>query len=138
MDVRRSVGSGGDESRKVSERGSGSLLAVVAMALVTFVAVLVIAATQIVTARSRAVAAADAAALAAAPMTFPPIAGDRWPVNEASTLARANGARLVSCVCFRLATFEPRQVEVTVAVSVDLPLLGLRWVRASSAAEFVP
>lgn len=122
----------------MSERGSGSVLAIVAMTLVAFVAVVVVAATQVVTARSRAIAAADAAALAAAPMTFPPVAGDRSPVDEASTLARANGARLVSCVCFQVATFEPRQVEVTVAVLVDLPLLGLRWVRASSAAEFVP
>jgi secretion/DNA translocation related TadE-like protein len=122
----------------VSERGAGSVLAIAAMALVTLVAVVVVAATQIVTARARAIAAADAAALAAAPMTFPPVAGDRSPVDEASTLAHANGARLVSCVCSQVATFEPRQVEVTVAVSVNLPLLGLRWVHASSAAEFVP
>lgn len=122
----------------MSERGAGSVLAIAAMALVTLVAVVVLAATQIVTARSRAIAAADAAALAAAPMTFPPVAGDRSPVDEALALAEANGARLVSCVCSLVATFEPRQVEVTVAVSVDLPLLGLRWVHASSAAEFVP
>lgn len=122
----------------MSERGSGSVLAIAAMALVILVAVVVLAATQIVTARSRAIAAADAAALAAAPMTFPPVAGDRSPADEALTLAEANGARLVSCVCSLVATFEPRQVEVTVAVSVDLPLLGLRWVHASSAAEFVP
>ena len=122
----------------MSERGAGSVLAIAAIALVTLVAVVVLAATQIVTARSRAIAAADAAALAAAPMTFPPVAGNRSPVDEALALAEANGARLVSCVCSLLATFEPRQVEVTVAVSVDLPLLGLRWVHASSAAEFVP
>lgn len=122
----------------MSERGAGSVLAIAAMALVTLVAVVVLAATQIVTARARATAAADAAALAAAPMTFPPVAGDRSAVDEASTLAEANGARLVSCVCPLVATFEPRHVEVTVAVSVDLPLLGLRWVHASSAAEFVP
>jgi len=138
MAVDRLIGSGGDESRKVSERGSGSVLTIGAMALVTFVAVAVVGATQIVTARSRATAAADAAALAAAPMTFPPVAGDRSPVDEATTLAHANGARLVSCVCLQLATFEPRQVEVTVAVSVDLPFVGVRWVQASSAAEFVP
>lgn len=122
----------------MSERGAGSVLAIAAMSLVTFVAVVVLAATQIVIARSRAIAAADAAALAAAPMTFPPVGGDRSPVDEALALAEANGARLVSCVCPLIATFEPRQVEVTVAVSVDLPLLGLRWVQVSSAAEFVP
>ena len=122
----------------MSERGAGSVLAIAAMALVTLVSVVVVAATQIVTARSQAIAAADAAALAAAPITFPPVAGDRSPVDEASTLAHANGARLVSCLCFQLATFEPRQVEVTVAVPVDLPFVGLRWVQATSAAEFVP
>ena len=122
----------------MNERGAGSVLAIAAMAVVTFVAVAVLATGQIVIARSRATAAADAAALAAAPMTFPPVAGGRSPVEEASTLAEANGARLVSCVCSQVANFQPRQVEVTVAVPVDLPILGQRWVQASSAAEFVP
>lgn len=138
MVVGRSIGSGGDESGKVNERGAASVLAIAATALLTVVVVVVVAATQIVTARSRAIAAADAAALAAAPMTFPPVAGKGSPVLAASTLAHANGARLVACECFQLATFEPRQVVVTVAISVDLPLVGLRWVQASSAAEFVP
>lgn len=114
------------------------MLVISATALVTLVAVVVVAAAQIVTARSRATAAADAAALAAAPLTFPPVAGNRAPVAEAWALADANGARLVACECLQLATFEPRQVVVTVAVSVDLPFVGLRWVQASSAAEFVP
>lgn len=120
------------------ERGAASVLSVAVMALMSFVAVVVLATAQIVIARSRATAAADAAALAAAPMTFPPVAGDRSPEEEASALAEANGARLVSCHCSLLANFEPRQVEVTVEVAVDLPLLGRRWVQASSAAEFVP
>jgi secretion/DNA translocation related TadE-like protein len=122
----------------VNERGAGSVLAIAAMALITFVSVVVLAAAQIVIARSRATAAADAAALAAAPMTFPPVAGGRSPVAEASALAEANGARLVSCVCSQVANFEPRRVQVTVAVAVELPILGQRWVHASSAAEFVP
>ena len=122
----------------MSERGSGSLLAIAAIGLVVFVGLAVLATAQIVIARSRATAAADAAALAAAPMTFPPLAGRSSPVDEAETLAAANGARLVSCLCPQVATFDPRQVEVTVAVPVDLPFLGLRWVHASSAAEFVP
>lgn len=122
----------------MSERGAGSVLAIGAMAVVTFVAVAVLATAQIIIARSVASAAADAAALAAAPMTFPPVAGGGSPIDAASTLAEANGARLVSCVCPLIANFEPRQVEVTVAVPVELPILGQRWVHASSAAEFVP
>jgi secretion/DNA translocation related TadE-like protein len=122
----------------VNERGAGSVLAIGAMAVVTFVAAAVLMVAQIVIARATATAAADAAALAAAPMTFPPVAGGRSPIDAASTLAEVNGARLVSCACLLVGNLEPRHVQVTVAVSVDLPILGERWVHASSAAEFVP
>ena len=114
----------------MSERGAGSVLAIAAITLVTFVGLVVVASAQIVVARSWAMAAADAAALAAAPMTFPPVAGSCSPEQEALTLAAANGARLLSCHCARLATLAPRQVEVTVAVPVDLPILGRRWISA--------
>jgi secretion/DNA translocation related TadE-like protein len=122
----------------MSDRGAGTVLAVAAMALVVFVALAVLGAAQVITARSRAITAADAAALAAAPTTFPPVAEGRSPSEEARRVAEANGARLVSCRCFQVATFEPRQVEVTVVFPVDLPMLGRRWVEATSAAEFVP
>ena len=108
------------------------------MTVLTLTGLAVAGSAQVITARTRATAAADAAALAAAPMTFPPVAGRRSPEAEASRLARANGARLVSCLCPRVATFAPRRVEVIVLVAVDLPVLGLRWVEGSSAAEFVP
>ena len=122
----------------MSERGAGSVLTVAVMALVVFVGLAVLGAAQVITARARATTAADAAALAAAPTTFPPLAGGRSPMSEALRVAEANGARLVSCLCSQVATFEPRQVEVTVVFPVDLPMLGRRWVEASSAAEFVP
>lgn len=122
----------------MSERGAGSVLTVAAMSLVVLVGLAVLGAAQVITARARAVAAADAAALAAAPTTFPPLARGRSPIEEALRVAEANGARLVSCICFQVATFEARQVEVTVVFPVDLPMLGRRWVEASSAAEFVP
>ena len=122
----------------MNERGAGSVLAVAAITLVTFVGLALLAATQIVTARARAAAAADAAALAAAPMTFPPVADGKSALATAMQLAEENGARLVSCLCSQVATFQPRQVEVTVALPIELPILGLRWVHASSAAEFVP
>ena len=120
------------------ERGAGSVLTVAVMALVIFVGLAVLGAAQVITARARASTAADAAALAAAPATFPPLAGGNSPIAEALRVAEANGARLISCLCFRVATFEPRHVEVTVVFPVDLPVLGRRWVEASSAAEFVP
>jgi secretion/DNA translocation related TadE-like protein len=122
----------------VNERGSGSVLAAAVLALLTLVTLAVLATAQIVIARSRAAAAADAAALAAAPMTFPPVSGGRSPVVEAMALASENGARLVSCLCSQVATWDPRRVEVTVAFPVDVLMLGRRWVHASSAAEFVP
>jgi secretion/DNA translocation related TadE-like protein len=122
----------------MSERGAGSVLTIAVMALVVFVGLAVLGAAQVITARARATTAADAAALAAAPTTFPPLAVGGSPMAEALRVAEANGARLVSCRCSQVATFEPRQVEVTVVFPVDLPVLGRRWVEASSAAEFVP
>ena len=113
-------------------------MAIAMMAVLTFTGLTVAASAQIITARASATAAADAAALAAAPMTFPPVAGGRSPLAEASRLARANGATLVSCLCPRVATFAPRRVEVTVLFPVELPIVGLRWIEGSSAAEFVP
>lgn len=122
----------------MSERGAGSVLTVAAMSLVVLVSLAVLGAAQVITARARAIAAADAAALAAAPTTFPTLARGHSPIAEALRVAEANGARLVSCTCSQVATFEARQVEVTVVFPVDLPMLGRRWVEASSAAEFVP
>ena len=114
------------------------MLAAAVLALMTFVSFAVLATAQIVIARSRATAAADAAALAAAPLTFPPVSGGKSPVEEAVSLAAENGARLVSCLCSQVATMDARRVEVTVAVPVDVVMMGRRWVHASSAAEFVP
>ena len=113
-------------------------MAIAAIGMVVFVGLAVLAVAQIAIARTQAIAAADAAALAAAPATFPPVAGGATPVALARVLAEANGATLVSCVCPLLTTFEARRVQVTVAIPVDLPMLGLRWVHASSAAEFTP
>ena len=132
------IAEGHPAARPLNERGSGSVLALAMMTVLIFTVLAVSASAQIITARTLATAAADAAALAAAPMTFPPVAGGRSPLAEASHLARANGATLVSCLCPQVATFAPRQVEVTVVFPVDLPILGLRWVEGSSAAEFIP
>lgn len=89
-------------------------------------------------ASSQAATAADAAALAAAPVTFRPFGARGSPVAEAARLAAANGSRLVWCACSVDTGFARREVEVVVTARVDLVLLGSRWVRASSRAEFIP
>ena len=89
-------------------------------------------------ASSRAATAADAAALAAAPVTFRPFGARGSPVAEAARLASANGTRLVWCACSVDPGFATREVEVVVTARVDLVLFGSRRVRASSRAEFNP
>ncbi len=89
-------------------------------------------------ARLQAAAAADAAALAAAPVTFRPFGAVGGPVAEARRLASANGAVLTGCTCPIDRTWRPRVVEVVVERRVSLLGLGAITVRASSRAEFSP
>ena len=97
-----------------------------------------LAVVQVMTFRARAVTAADAAALAAAPLTFPALALDDDPVKAAASVASANQARLVRCACQILETFDPRSVEVEVEVTGWVVIVGEVLVRASSRAEYVP
>lgn len=89
-------------------------------------------------ARLRATTAADAAALAAAPVTFLPFGAEGTPTEEAARFARLNGAGLISCDCAVDHSFEPRSVRVRVRVTVDVPLLGSFAAEATGRAEFVP
>ena len=89
-------------------------------------------------ARLQAAAAADAAALAAAPVTFRPFGATGSPLAEAGRLARANGAVLARCTCPIDRTWRPRIVEVVVERRVALLGIGSITVRASSRAEFAP
>ncbi len=89
-------------------------------------------------ARSRATVAADAAALAAAPLTFAGFGGSGGPAAEAARFAAENHAVLVSCECPLDPTWRPRTVRVVVVATADLFLFGTRSVPASSRAEFVP
>jgi hypothetical protein len=89
-------------------------------------------------ARVEAGAAADAAALAAAPVTFMPFGATGTPTDEAARFAAANGAVLLSCVCPFDPSWEARTVRVEVARTVGLGPLGSMTVRATSRAEFVP
>jgi hypothetical protein len=85
-----------------------------------------------------AAGAADAAALAAAPVTFRPFGARGSPAREASRFASANGTRLVSCDCRVDRSWNERTVTVVVARSVAVPGLGNLEVRATSRATFEP
>lgn len=93
---------------------------------------------QYLTARSQAQAAADAAALAAAPVTFRPFGSHGDPAAEAAQLAAANGARLARCLCPVDPSWASRIVEVEVYLAVNLAGIGLREIKAVAAAEFSP
>ena len=121
-----------------SERGSVSVLTsgVSVMAAVLIVGLGGIG--QVLLAKSRAVAAAEAGALAAAPVTFRPFGAAGMAAQEAARLVRANGAHLASCSCAHDPGYDPRTVTVTARVPVSV--LGLRqyMVEATAAAEFDP
>ncbi len=118
----------------MSERGSAAitLLGVIAVALVLAVGISAVGLWLRV--RTEASAAADAAALAAAPLTFLP--GD--PSGASVEYAARNGARLVACRCAKQLDLAPRTVLVEVTLEVDTALFGTRRVQARAAAEFAP
>jgi secretion/DNA translocation related TadE-like protein len=122
----------------VNERGAtGVLLAAVAGLVLVFAASLGMVG-GFLRARVEASAAADAAALAAAPVTFLPFGAEGGPRDEAARFAALNGAQLVSCACVPDPSWSPRTVTVVVARTVALWPAGRMQVRAESRAEFVP
>jgi secretion/DNA translocation related TadE-like protein len=122
----------------VSERGSVTVLALGVIAAVVMLGLVLGSAGQFLAARGQAQTAADAAALAAAPITFRPFGAASGPAAEAARLAAVNGSQLVSCDCPIDRSFAVRVVEVEVAREVSLLVLGSRNVRAVAAAEFTP
>ena len=107
------------------------VLALVLMAGVTAVG-------QVLVARNRVIAAAEAGALAAAPVTFRPFGATGSAIDEATRLVRSNGAALLRCDCRPDRRYNPRTVVVT--ARTDVLVLGLREVsvEATAAAEFRP
>ena len=89
-------------------------------------------------ARSRASTAADAAALAAAAVSFRPFGSDGDPIAEASRFADEHGATLVSCDCPVDRTYAPRRATVVVAIAVDVLGVGVRRFEATSSAVLEP
>jgi secretion/DNA translocation related TadE-like protein len=121
-----------------AERGSAGLLTAAIAGFVAAMTVALAAVAGVQIGRLRATTAADAAALAAAPVTFLPFGAAGSPAAEAGRFARLNGALLVSCRCDVDPSFEPRSAEVRVRVAVRLPLFGSISVEATGRAEFVP
>ena len=121
-----------------SEHGSAASLLLAVAGLVVVLTIGVADVGAALAARLQAAAAADAAALGAAPVTFRPFGAEGSPASEAGRLAAANGATLVSCRCSIDRNWRSRGVEVTVERRVSLLGLGSITVRASSQAEFDP
>ena len=120
------------------ERGSAAVLLLAVAGLVAILAVGVANVGIAFAGRLQAAAAADAAALAAAPVTFRPFGAAGSPAEEARRFAGANGARLVACRCPIDRSWQPRVVEIVVERRVELLSMGSITVRASSRAEFSP
>jgi secretion/DNA translocation related TadE-like protein len=122
----------------VTERGAVSvvLAGVVALALMLGSGVASVGA--FFHARVQAAAAADAAALAAAPVTFLPFGARGTPAEEAARFAAANGSRLVACACPVDRSWAHRTVVVDVERLVRLWPAGSITVRARGRAEFDP
>jgi hypothetical protein len=93
---------------------------------------------RVTAARAQLAAAADAAALAAAPVTFTSFGVDTDPRSAATAIASANGATMVNCICPVDRTWSARTVVVVVAATVDLLFLKSIRLEAAAAAEFRP
>lgn len=120
------------------ERGSAAAL-LLAVAGIVLVLTLGVADVGIAFgARLQAAAAADAAALAAAPVTFRSFGATGGPVDEARRLATANDATLSGCACRIDRSWRSRVVVVEVERSVALFGMGTITVSATSTAEFDP
>ncbi len=111
------------------------MLAVVGVTLVACVVIVDVG--NYLGARLHAAASADAAALAAAPETFPRVSR-QTPGAAASRIAAANGVELETCRCRVDPSWRSRRVEVVVVHSVELVVLGRQEVRAHGSAEFSP
>ena len=125
-------------SAPTGERGSASLV-MLALAVVVIVLGLLVADLSIyLGARARAQVAADAAALAAAPVTFRPFGAAGSATGEARKYAERNGGVLVECRCSHDPSWRSRSVTVLVSVPADLTLLGSTAATAWASADFDP
>ncbi|MBT8214581.1 MAG: hypothetical protein KJP12_05090 [Acidimicrobiia bacterium] len=122
----------------MTERGSVGIvvLSLVAVALALVTATVDIA--RVSAALGQAQAASDAAALAAAPVTYRPFGASGSAYDEAVRFAGANGAGVVMCRCRPDPSPEPRTVVVRAEIVVETMLFGAWSVTATGRAEFDP
>jgi len=121
-------------SRGPTDAGAATIMALAIVSVLVLVAAGMAAGGRLLAAHVQATAAADAGALAAAPLTF--LAGD--PHQEAVRYVSQNGANLVRCICRKDVSFRVRVITVEVSKPAELPLFGALTVRARAAAEFDP
>ena len=121
-----------------ADRGAATVLMSAVLAVVMLLSLLVADVGLYLAGRARASAAADAAALAAAPLTFHAFGSSGSPTSEAERFAALNGMAVAACECSLDPSWAPRTVTVVVAGSVDLIVFGSRQVSARAVAEFEP
>ena len=122
----------------MSERGSIGLMLVGVAGVILLLAAALGAVGVYLKVRVEVSAAADAAALAAAPVTFLPFGAEGGPQDEAARFARVNGADLVWCACPLDPSWAARTVSVEAARTITIWPVGPIRVSAVSRAEFVP
>lgn len=121
----------------MTDRGSVSLVVVSIVAVALVLIMTSVGIGLVVDARAQAQIAADAAALAAAPLTFDSFGAAGSPRAEAERLAALNGAVLISCECEVNRSWNTRTVEVEVTVQRQILGVPARIV-AAAQAEFSP
>ena len=120
------------------DRGAAAPLLLAVAALTMLLAAGIGDVGLIIAGKYQAAAAADAAALAAAPVTFQAFGATGGPAQEAARFAAMNGASVVVCRCKTDRSWRQRTVEVVVERAVHL-IGGMEvTVQARSTAEFAP
>lgn len=120
------------------ERGAAAPLMLAVAGIVLLLMIGIADGGLLLAGRYQAAIAADAAALAAAPVTFRPFGATGSAGEEAARYAAINGASLVSCRCGADHRWRERTVEVIVERTVRLVVGGEVAVRARSSAKFDP
>jgi len=120
------------------DRGAASVLLLAVAGVALLLAVGIGDVGLILAGRYKAAVAADAAALAAGPVTFRPFGAEGNAGREAARYAALNGATVIACRCRTDRSWRARTVEVVVERTVRLIGGGVVSVRARSTAEFEP
>ncbi len=120
------------------ESGAVGVIAVALAALTLVLGLMMVDVARLVAMRAQLATAADAAALAAAPVTFAAFGTSGDPTQAATRIAVANGAELTDCACRVDRSWEPRIATATVQATVRLTLFGDKVLMATAAAEFRP